>query len=471
MTQAAARRAAATAIPRLRAYQREAARAIVRSVSERAGRTITVVIARQGGKNELSAQLELFLLAASASSGREAVKCAPTRNPQLLVSMRRLHNRLTQAGLARITRAEASAVRVGGARLHFLSAERHANVVGHTADLLLEVDEAQDVDPDKFEREFAPMGATANVTTVMYGTPWDGASLLERARQANIDAERRDGVRRHFEYDWRHVAACNAAYAAHVEQRRSELGASHPVFLTQYCLQTVASAGRLFTNAQRALIEGEHARLSSPVAGETYVAGLDLGGGAPGEPRDGEDARPHDATVLTVGRVIFPDAAAIVQAPRVEIVEHYAWHGAPHADLLRQLVDLARRWRVARLAVDATGLGESAASILARALGEATVDAVKFTAAAKSELGFDLIAAVNGARLKMYTADGSAECAAFWREAALARVAWRANRAMNFYCDAAESHDDYLVSAALLLRAAKARQRRAAVGRVRDAGM
>ena len=450
-------------LPRLRPYQCEAARAVVQSVRERAGRTITIEIARQGGKNELSAQIELFLLAMSAGHDAEAVKCAPTRDPQLLVSMRRLRNRLTHAGLAQMTVADANAIRVGNARIHFLSAEPHANVVGHTANVLLEVDEAQDVDAEKYDREFVPMGATANVTTVMYGTAWDGATLLERAKQANIEAERRDGVRRHFEYDWEHVARHNPAYLEHVEKRRQELGESHPVFLTQYCLKTIAGAGRLFSNVQQALLEGAHARQAHPSSVESYVAGLDLGGGdAPG---DGSGS-PHDATVLTIGRVVFADAGALVQEPRVEIVEHYAWTGTPHDALLPQVLDLLRRWRVTRVAIDATGLGETAASIVTAQLGDSRVDAVKFTAASKSELGFALMAAVNGGRLKMYAADGSEDARAFWQQASKARIAYRANSTMNFYCDPTECHDDYLVSAALLVRASKTRQRRAAVGRV-----
>jgi hypothetical protein len=39
-------------------------------------------------------------------------------------------------------------------------------VVGNTAHLLLEVDEAQDVGKDKYTKEFKPMGATTNVTTL-----------------------------------------------------------------------------------------------------------------------------------------------------------------------------------------------------------------------------------------------------------------------------------------------------------------
>ena len=51
------------------------------------------------------------------------------------------------------------------------------------------------------------MAAANGATTVFYGTAWDDANLLERSKQAHLEPERRDGVRRHFEYDWRVVAA------------------------------------------------------------------------------------------------------------------------------------------------------------------------------------------------------------------------------------------------------------------------
>ena len=92
-------------------------------------------------------------------------------------------------------------VELGRARMAFFSAEPRANVVGATATLLLECDEAQDVRPDKWERDFRPMGATANVTTVLYGTPWLDDDLLARSIQVNREAEARDGIRRHFQLD------------------------------------------------------------------------------------------------------------------------------------------------------------------------------------------------------------------------------------------------------------------------------
>ncbi len=500
-------------LPRLRAYQCEAGRAVLTSVYARAGRSFSVQVARQGGKNELSAQIELLLLM-SGHGGDIVIKCAPTLRPQLQVSRRRLWSRVADAGLRKIARFEPDGVRLGDAVVRFLSAEPAAHVVGHTAGQLLEVDEAQDVDAEKFDREFRPMAASTNATTVYYGTPWDESTLLERAKQTHLEAERRDGVRRHFEYDWQRVADCLPAYGNFVDAERQRLGATHPIFLTQYCLQLIAGGGRLLTAGQRAQLAGDHNRRAQPARGEHYVAGLDLAGcddarilgaaGAEGVGSEPESAHPgaaviqrpeaepdvaqpaadqtttdrrpstggpaaggRDSTVLTIARVVQPAADALVDEPRVEIVEHYAWCGEPHETLLPRLIDLLRDvWRVTRVAVDATGIGETTARLLARALGESRVEAVKFSAERKSQLGFGLLAAINGGRLKMYRGDGSPEQRTFWREMELAKSAYRTNRTLNFFVEPREGHDDYLMSAALLVEASKDARPRVASGRV-----
>ena len=47
---------------KLRPYQQEVAKTVLDSVQNHRGLTFSVEIARQGGKNELSAHLELLLL-------------------------------------------------------------------------------------------------------------------------------------------------------------------------------------------------------------------------------------------------------------------------------------------------------------------------------------------------------------------------------------------------------------------------
>jgi hypothetical protein len=452
----------------------EAGRAIARSVFQRQGHSISVMMARQAGKNELSAQLELLLLTAHMDWTMDAIKCAPTFQPQARISMRRLWSRLGEAGLAAVcAREEGHIIRVGRARQVFLSAEPQSNVVGHTAQLLLEVDEAQDVDKEKFDKEFRPMAATANATTVYYGTPWDDSTLLEQARETNQALERKDGIRRHYQYDWQAVAECNPAYGRYVEGERQRLGESHPLFLTQYCLKPIAGGGRLFSPSQRAQLQGEHSRQSQPTAGETYAAGLDIGGESlsvmPHPLGCGSGNSHHDATVLTIGRLVFPPSDALVQEPRLEVVEHYCFQGERHDLLYGRLIDLLGHvWQVRRVAVDATGLGETVARFLATALRPQVVLPLRFSSESKSRLGYQLLAAVNGGRLKAYAQDGSLEYRSFWREMERARAAYRPNRTMSFFVEPSQGHDDYLMSLALLVEAARDVRPRAARGRLRQ---
>ncbi|MHB8619197.1 MAG: hypothetical protein ACYDAG_06470, partial [Chloroflexota bacterium] len=81
----------------LRPHQLEPARAIVDAVTHRRGRSFTIMMARQMGKNELSAQLEAYLLYIYRRRGGTIVKAAPTFKPQLLNSKMRLERVL--AGL------------------------------------------------------------------------------------------------------------------------------------------------------------------------------------------------------------------------------------------------------------------------------------------------------------------------------------------------------------------------------------
>ncbi len=152
----------------------------------------------------------------------------------------------------------------------------------------------------------------------------------------------------------------------------------------------------------------------------------------------------------------------------MRVVEHYRWTGEPHHALTSVLADLLKRtWRCRRVVVDATGLGAGVASGLVKAMG-AAVEPFVFTAAGKSQLGFDLLGAVNSGRLTAYAGDGSPEFAEFWREMELAQARYRVNRTIDFFVEPARGHDDYLMSLALMVRAAAAGQPRTARGRVPD---
>ena len=103
------------------------------------------------------------------------------------------------------------------------------------------------------------------------------------------------------------------------------------------------------------------------------------------------------------------------------------------------------------------------ASFLKQALGS-HVRPFTFTAPSKSKLGFDMMAAVNSGRLKMYVGDGSPEYQEFWSEIENAKSQYRPNRTMNFYVDPSKGHDDFLMSLALVMEAANNYEPREAKG-------
>jgi hypothetical protein len=454
----------------LRPYQLEIARAVLDSIESRRGLTFSVEIARQGGKNELSAHTEVLLLTMFMSQGGSAVKCSPTFKPQTVISMSRLKQRLDDFGFDGLWTTEMGyIIRLGAARQVFLSAEESSSVVGHTADILLEIDESQDVSKDKYTKEFRPMASSTNATTVHYGTTWDDSTLLEEIKQSNLELEKSDGVKRHFRFDWQQVAKYNPDYLSFVESERSRLGDDHPLFLSQYALLPIRTGGGFLNRAQIAQLQGSHARLRRRESGDkTYVAGIDIAGEAEVTEELQLTARGRDATVVTVAEVSYPDGFAGQGEPHVKVVEHYCWVGEKHPDLYRQLVDILKTaWGCSRIVVDSTGVGEGVASFLRRALGNRVIP-FKFSQTSKSALGFNLLAAVNSGRLRTYQADGSDDYRELMFELERARSICRSSQTINFFVDPDEGHDDYLVSLALAVEAASRLKPRKATGSLRD---
>jgi hypothetical protein len=153
----------------LRPYQLEVARAIIDSVIHRRGRQFAIVFARQAGKDETIAQTLAYLLNLHSQAGGSIVMAAPTFRPQSLIARARLLDRLdNEFNRHRGVRPAVESgyiVRLGRASARFLSAGPLANARGETASLLLVCNEAQDVEPDRWDAVFDPMAAATNATT------------------------------------------------------------------------------------------------------------------------------------------------------------------------------------------------------------------------------------------------------------------------------------------------------------------
>jgi hypothetical protein len=456
----------------LRPYQLEPGEAIARAVLAGQGGSFTVQMSRQAGKNELSAQLEAYLLTLHRGRGGSIVKCAPTFRPQILTSRLRLEDTLAYP-LSEVTPVEPEqgyVLRLGRARAFFLSAQPDAQVVGATASLLLEVDEAQDVDPEKHDRDFAPMCASTNAVRAYYGTAGREGDLLESVKAANLEAERRDGLKRHFEYPWHIVAEHNPAYGQFVEAERARLGARHPVFLSQYELKSVAPLDALLDPAQLRNLQGDHPRLRDPLPDRYYVAGVDVAGPAELNPDPNRPRADHDSTVVVFAEVDFSAAISIptyqppdalqpdgvrstLALPAVRVVDFVEWRGRSHQAQYADLLDLlGRRWDCRAVVFDATGLGAAPSQFLQARLGSRLIPFV-FTSQSKSALAYDLLAAANAGQLSLYAAGpDDLELRACWAQLRATRRTISTGAQMSW--SAAHGHDDYVAALALALHAA-----------------
>lgn len=447
----------------LRPYQLEAAKAIIDSVINKRGLTFAVVMSRQAGKNELSAQLEAYLMNLFQRVPQSSiVKASPTYKPQTVNSKMRLRDCLDNEWNRPFLRgAEGYITRLGRCRCFFFSAHPSSNVVGATASVLLECDEAQDVDSDKWNKEFAPMAAATNATTVFYGTVWTSRTLLAQVIRELREAEKKDGIRRVFMVPWDEVAKVVPSYGEYVRKEMARLGEAHPIVKTQYKLEEISDAGLMFPPSRVARMRGRHDRLHEPVAGGIYALTVDLAG--EDEKLEGEelrDAQPRkDSTVVTVFRVDLSSLEdPLVGFPRYEVVNRYWWTGRSHKDLYATLCDLVEVWRAAWVVVDASGVGAGVSSFLVQKFGSWKDDPpglivpVVFSMAKKSDLGWGVIAAIERGGLKVYVDDHAEDTRQFWREVAECEfeVLPGAGQRMRWGVADPAVHDDMIVSLALV---------------------
>jgi len=437
----------------LRAYQYQVAAAIVDSVLHQRGLTFAVMMSRQAGKNETSAHIEAFLLNYFRRRGGNIVKVSPTFKPQTINSLLRLQSLFEASHLPPVSTQHGYMVVVDRARASFYSGAPESNVVGATADLLLEADEAQDLDITKWNKAFRPMGASTNVTSVLWGTAWTADTLLAQTIRALQRQEQHDGIRRVFTVPWPAVARELPAYGTYVRNEIHRLGADHPLIRTQYALQELQAHSGMFGPATRALMRGQHPRLRQPVSPGHHLITCDVAGAA-------EDAT-ADAILAPVSPRRDSTALTVVRVERLQnglpcylVQDRYLWTGVPHRDLLPTLVRIDQIWQPTQFIIDATGIGAGLASFLRAELGHRLLPFV-FTAQSKSQLGWDLLGLCNSGRLQDHAPDHSPEQAQFWREVLAAdyELTNDASRRMRWGVADPTVHDDLLISAALVAAA------------------
>lgn len=453
----------------LRPYQVEPATAIIESVTQGLGLTFIVEMSRQAGKNETSAILEAFLLTLFQRAGGQIVKASPTFKPQTINSLNRLRDRLKATTALYPIRFRARAgytVEVGKARAMFFSAEPKASVVGATADIMLEGDEAQDIRQSKWDKDFEPMRASTNATTVLWGTAWTANTLLSQTRQACERLQAQDGKRRVFLYPCDEIARYVPAYARHVTERVARLGRSHPLIKTQYYLEEIDSTGGMFSEASKALMHGTHPRQRAPEPNHEYAILIDVAGedeqqtgGAETLDRDQLANPKRDATAVVIVEIVQPEETRQGKAPRYLKRDEQLFIGVRHTNLYQRINALVELWAARWIVIDATGVGAGLASFLSARWKDRTIP-FEFSSATKSDLGWDFLGVVETGRYKDFAEDESIEYRQFWYEVEHCqkdikggpghRIEWGVWEPPAYDGIIAHGHDDLLIATALV---------------------
>ena len=390
----------------LRPYQLAPAMAIKDSILRGLGLTFVVVMPRQSGKNETQRHLFGWLMFRAAHRGGNIVSVSPTFKPQTINAMERMRLILDQSILTRGKwRSSAGFIfRYKNSRLQFFSGEPSAKVVGATADLLLSVDEAQDVDPAKFAKDFDPMTASTNATRVFWGTVWTSDTLLARQmEQAKIE-QKADGVRRLFLYTADDVRKLVPAYGKHVDRVVAERGRQHPLVKTQYFCEAIDAQTGMFNDARLALMQADQPPQLSPTwggagGGSVYAFCIDVAGTDEAMLNlDGLGNPGRDSTTLSIVSIDLT-SLPLLNAPTYRIVRRFSWTGASQVDAFAKVKALAGTWRPQHIIIDATGVGEGMWTMLDRAFPERVLP-IKFTQQSKSEIGYAYIAVIETGRLR-----------------------------------------------------------------------
>lgn len=463
----------------LHPYQTEWAQYILDVVAAKRNETIVIEMPRQSGKNEASSQLQVAILARAGRTGGDMVKIAPTFKPQIVNSKARFELRSKQAQrrlpFLNFKPSMGYIYKCHRASISFLSAEPTASVVGATASLCLEVDEAQDIDKAKLAKDFNPMRASTGAPIILYGTTWTDDTVLEDHKR-DVQEGRAKG--RYFRILPEAVAESNPAYGDFVDAEVKRLGRDHPFVKTQYFLEPLPSAGRMLTPQALELMIGAHAAQTQRTGEAQIVAGLDFAGADEnaGELVSMSTAGGRDSVALTIGAVDWLQIAEGLLVPHVRILARYEWVNINPVTLHSMLYGLIwDKWRCDLVHCDATGIGETGTAFLAGAINKPNrerIVGVKFDGAwtTHTRIAFNYLAAVNGGHLKDHkpagfdpvAVAGAERCDAsdrnqhIWWQRGHAKLEGKPGQKVRMYVPDSEGHDDLLISEALMVDAAYA---------------
>lgn len=433
---------------------------------------MVVIASRQVGKNECKARFEIRLGALFKESLRKATALtfAPTRSPQLVISKDRIKEVCEDSILAQTLLKpewhEWYQFCVGRFKLSLLSADKDANTAGHTATVVEQLDETQDIDTAQYEKICRPMVSSTGAPTIFYGTEWNVDSLLHQKRLLAEERQRRTGIKLVHIIPWWVEAAENPKYEKHVKALIQELGEDHVMIRTHYCCEPAEAAGNLLTLKEVESMIGLYSRQQGPVSGRYYVAGVDWCAAREVSQKDAADSdvayQGHDSTVVTIAECSWMwNPHSNVKMPIIRIVDHLAFPGREPNGVVDEVYDfIFNKWGCIKVASDDVGVGNYPTQILVQRRRHQVI-AFSTQYASKSALGHHLVGAIKTGRLQMYRDDGREHFKEFLLQFRELRCHELRDNAMMKWghpktkVNGLSVHDDYALSAAYCYEAAR----------------
>lgn len=436
---------------RLRKYQASTALGIANHITNQTEDGLMVMIfSRQAGKDELIAQLITYLLLRNSRKGGSIVVVTPTKTPQAEISLERT---LAYAKAHPFTRNMARPsggyeLHIGKAKATWLGANQEAR--GQTASIALIANEAQDIDPDRWDAVFDPMAASTNAPTLFSGTIWTPDTLLSRQLRYAEALQEADDRKRVFRVPWEHVAKEVPAYGDRVRSRIKQLGREHPFIRTEYDLIELESGATMFTAQRLAMLEGVHPRMRTPALAPDAQALFFIDVAGSDEATDDATLDPdskRDSTILTIAEVTYRE-----QLPHYRILDRIAWHNTPWVTIEGAITDKLETWNPIATIIDATGIGHGMWQRLQSRHTRRRIEPFTFTSKSKSDIGWQVLGIIDSGRVKEYAPDDEPDTIEHWWQLRHITSTIRSDisRILAYGIPASVGHDDSVLSFMLL---------------------
>jgi hypothetical protein len=302
-----------------------------------------------------------------------------------------------------------------GSRVSARTASEQTLVEGDTLHLVL-IDEAQRVSRAKVNKEISPMLAARNGSMVKIGTAWMSKGGFHTDIAYNIEAHKNSGPRNHFQFDYAQVISEKRAlyskqkreyekglrdrpadpfhlkYEKYIAAELARMGGNKDSeeFKMNFRLlwmesRTIAIQEALFTDLACSALEMNEPRHTGFLYG-----GLDV-------------AKVNDSTLLTIvevdidhpipahasGRTSAEAAHNIVYYYNKRIIAWLKLQGSFEGSQYQSVVEFLRGYRLRKLLVDSTGMGDPVCErlqVLLAGYDDMLVEPFRYTTQSKSDL-------------------------------------------------------------------------------------